>query len=169
MKKLLLSFVLLLGASVAVADGLYIGGALYTTQVDETLSGVSLDDRDTVPAAFLGYRINSFLAAEVGYYDLGSYSDTWVKLDARAATLAAVGIVPLGLVDLYGKLGLAYIDADVKAFNGLISRSERSAEAFAAAGLNFNILPLVDVFVEYQLFDYDARIDMLGVGVRVAF
>lgn len=169
MKTFFIAAVLCLGASVASAEGLYVGGALYTSKVDDAIHGVSIDDRDTVPSVFVGYRFNNYVAAEAGYYDLGKYSDNLVKFEARAATLAAVGVLPLGLVDVYGKLGLAYIDAKSEALNGLLRDRDKGTEAFAALGVALNLGEHVDLFVEYQLFDYDARIDMLGVGVRFAF
>lgn len=150
-------------AAPASADGLYVGAGAYKTDAQIA----SLDDSDTTTAVIVGYSFWDTivtLAAEVGRYDLGSYSDGGVEVDADATALAAVLYLPLGpTFELYGKTGIASVDVEV---NG---SSDDDNETFVGVGFGLDILDTIDFYFEYLEFDTDVDFEMIGVGVRLDF
>ena len=169
MIKALMPLALVMLSQFALAD-IYIGAGMNVTAL-----GVDVDtpeDSDTTPSIFLGWKPISFVALELGYYDLGSYEvdDSFAgkgSFDAEAMTLAAVGILPAFIFDFYGKVGYADTSISSSDFEDL---SEDSG-AFYALGANVNITSLVDIYLELQRIspNDDIDIDMVGAGVRLVF
>lgn len=155
-------------ATTASAEGFYIGAGVY--QSDMEIS--QFDDDDTVPAAFVGYQFLDtnflMLSAELGYYDLGSYSGTNYKVDADALTLAGVVYVPIGpFFEVYAKAGAASVSVDTTV--GSIKQDDDGTEAFGGVGFSFDILDTIDIYAEYLQFDTEVDSEMVGVGVRFDF
>jgi hypothetical protein len=157
----------------ATAD-MYIGGGVYASNVDQSIRGNSLDDDDTVPALFVGWKPVSFLAVEAGYYDLGEYSVTVsdgnakITGDADAFTVGVVGILPIWIVDVYAKAGFAYVDYELSALQQFTDDGS-STDAYGGVGVNINLGGAVDIYAEYLVFDSEIEVDMLGLGVRLQF
>jgi hypothetical protein len=117
--------------------GFYIGGALgrSTTRNDQIVftspfvipQSYDLDEHHTAWKAMLGLRPIPVLGAELEYLDFGhpSVSSTFAELpleaDARVKgpALFAVGYIPLPipLLDIYAKVGLAHLQTTVNATN----------------------------------------------------
>lgn len=157
-----------LWAGSAGADGLYIGAGAYKTDmsIDE------FDDDDYVPAGFVGYQFLDtnvlMLSAELGYYDLGDYSDTNYDVDASAVTLAGVAYLPIGpFFEVYAKAGVAAVSVDVRTFGK--KDDYDGEEAFGGIGFAFDILDTIDIYAEYLVFDTEVDSEMVGVGVRLDF
>ena len=158
-----LSIVLLFGLqSNAAAEGFYFGGGIYLTEAQFE----SLDESDETPALFVGYNLidsNVFLlSAELGYYDLGDYSDNGVEVDADAYSLSAVGGLPLGpFIELFGKVGIAEVSVNTndKDFDG--------SDSFYGVGIGFDVLDTLDIYVEYLDFDTEIDSNMIGVGLKL--
>jgi len=157
MKNILKFFVVALAfsAQIAMAD-IYLGGGLNVASLEADLE----DDSDTVLSAFVGWKPINFFAVEVGYYELGSYDD----VDIDMFTVAGVGILPLAILDIYGKVGLADVSisgADV----------DEDSDPFFAVGANINITSLIDLYLEVQRISVSegADVDLLGAGVRFVF
>jgi hypothetical protein len=152
----------------ASADGFYIGAGAYESRVSVT----SVDDDDVVPAAFLGYQFLDtnflMLSAELGYYDLGSYSGTDYKVDSDALTLAGVVYVPIGpFFEVYAKAGVSSISGDTVFAD--VKKDYDSTDAFGGVGFSFDILDTVDIYAEYLAFDNELDSEVVGVGVRFDF
>jgi hypothetical protein len=120
MRKLFLMTVLALAATVARADDnfFYAGAGV----VRNSLTGITdlgglPDLKNTSWKAFAGVRPLNWLAAEAEYIDLGSGNSTTATdvgnvtahTDGSAVAAFAVGFlpIPLPVVDIYGKVGLA--------------------------------------------------------------
>ena len=157
-----LALISLLVAGPTRAD-LSLGVGLYGSeaQVD------TLDDKDTTVGFTLGYVLVDsvvILSAELGYYDLGSYDDGGIEVDADAITLAGVASFALGpFFEIYGKAGIAAAEVDVD------GRSKDGDEAFVGAGFSIDVLDTLDVFVEYLEFDTEVDSELIGAGVRLQF
>jgi len=169
--KKIFAMVFLVGFMTSAHADFYIGAGAYVSNVDDDIENIDIDEDDVVPAVFVGYKPFSFLAFEGGYYDLGDYSDTIngtrVSAEMDAFTLGANAILPLTFMDLYGKIGAAYVDADLQAGN--YEDDGSSTEIYYGVGGNINITQFVDIYIEYILFDTDVEVDMLGAGVRLEF
>lgn len=96
MRSPLFCAALVLGvATDAVAEGqLYVGlGA----GVAEVSFDYGLNDRDTALQVFVGYALNRYVAAEIGYLDAGTAEQRFgASLDTRGVVASALGILPLG-------------------------------------------------------------------------
>lgn len=152
----------------ANADGFYVGVGAYKTDV----SIDELDDHDYTPAAFVGYQFIDtnllMLSAELGYYDLGSYDDNDIEVDASTFTLAGVAYLPIGpIFEVYAKIGVASANIDVKEAG--IDDNFDGENAFGGIGFAFDILDTIDIYAEYLTFDNDVDSEMYGVGVRLDF
>ncbi len=115
-------------ASAALADdalsplGLYLGGAFgrANVRVDSSTTGslFDLDEHHAGWKAMLGVRPVSGFGAELEYIDFGHPQSTiaGVRTDARArgAGLFAVGYLPIPVVDVFGKAGVARLQTIVK-------------------------------------------------------
>lgn len=196
----------LASAGDAAAEGFYFGLSGGVSMPDlpskgqfdqEILGGIdaksSLDDSDTVWGAQVGYRWGSYVAAEVGYVDMGKSqyqanpTGTPLRASVRylssGATLAALGILPLGeRFDLYARGGVYFADtrvrlkiADLDTGESLASAEEKasSKDLFAGIGAAWNVSPGFALRVEYQrYFDVgdnektgETDIDLLTLGV----
>lgn len=120
MRRLMLLTVLALGASAARAENgfFYVGAGVVRNSVsDITDLGGLPDVKNTSWKAFAGVRPLNWLAAEMDYIDLGSGSGSAatdvgnVPSHADGTALAAYALgflpIPLPVVDVYGKVGLA--------------------------------------------------------------
>ncbi|MFT4767843.1 MAG: opacity protein-like surface antigen [Glaciecola sp.] len=168
-----LCLALYLTPSVAVqADSLYVGAGAYFTDV-EIAAG---DEDDITPAGFVGYQFLDsnvlMLSAEVGYYDLGSWSrsldEVSYSVDASALTFAGVAYVPLGpFFEIYAKAGLAAVE--VKTRFADMPRTDDDTETFIGAGVALDFFDTVDIYAEYLQFDNQIDSRMVGVGIRFDF
>lgn len=161
--RLLLGAALFAGAT-AHAD-LYIGAGAYSSSIDATAAGVTLDDSDVAPGFFLGWRPIELVGVEVGYYDFGQFDSPTVSAEGTAVTLAGLLSLELGPVGLYAKAGLADQSFDVS--SGATINDD--AEAFGGVGATFDVLDKLYVYAEYTRFSGDLDIDMAGAGVRYGF
>jgi OmpA-OmpF porin, OOP family len=124
--KMLLSAVCLALSAPAYAEpGLYVGASIGQASIDATRGAFTtdLDDTATVGAVFVGNRINDSFAVEAGFGTLGNYSADYDfgggltehdSFKTHQISAWAVGLLPMGTVELYGKAGLvvSLMDAD---------------------------------------------------------
>lgn len=146
----------------AAADGFYFGAGTYQSEAKVD----SLDDSDETLGFLVGYHLIDssvfMLSAELGSYDLGEYSNDGIDVDADAITLSANAGLPLGpFIELYGKIGIAEVSLDV---NG---DSSDGSESFYGAGVAFDILDTIDIYVEYLEFDTRVDSSLIGIGIKL--
>ena len=146
----------------AAAEGFYFGAAAYQSEAKVD----ALDDTDETLSFLVGYHLvasNVFLlSAELGTYDLGEYSSDGVDVDADAIALSVNAGIPLGpFIELYGKVGVAEVSVDVD------GDDFDSSETFYGAGIAFDILDTIDIYVEYLEFDNEVDSSLIGVGIKL--
>jgi hypothetical protein len=109
--------------------GFYVGAGVgsATLELEDTNSYADFKADDTGVRAIAGYRFFEYLAVELNYADYGVQEDRVLGLDLEgdfhALHLAAVGLMPLGVVDLFGKLGVAAWEGELRLarFDGGVS------------------------------------------------
>ena len=154
----------------AAADegGVVVGGGAYFSQIDED-AGVLFNDSDNAYTGSIGWRFNEWISIDAGYWDLGEYnSDRFgdgYRIDASVDTwsLGAIVGMPIGVVDLYLRGGMAFWDADAGIFE------ENDRDPYYGFGLGFDLNDNIQIYSEWIRFDIAASIDTLGVGLRYTF
>ena len=133
MRKSILSLAIILIAvaapASAIENGFYIGGSiggssLEIRDLDEELGDLQFSGSGTSYKLFAGFRFLNFLAVEGGYVDLGDPRDVVggsgddaidVEIGLKGWDAFAVGLLPIGPVDLFAKFGIVSWDADIRA------------------------------------------------------
>ncbi len=129
--------------------------------VDNTIQDIS-DDKNTSWKAFAGYRFLPYLGLEAAYIDFGKQSNDFsatgshgnydVKIHGFAPSL--IGRVPLGPVELFGKVGEYYYNLDTKVdFDapGPAIHTKHSRNDFLwGGGVSAVILSRVELRAEYE-------------------
>jgi hypothetical protein len=117
---------------------------------------------------------------EVQYLDLGNYQSEGnsptnrINIDADALSLA--GVLNWGVtehVDLYGKLGAYYIDANSDSFvaGRVLQDNASTTEVFGAGGAEYDFGKF-NLFVEISVAETDISdlaIDIASIGVKYEF
>ena len=107
-------------------EGFYIGGGIgqFNVQIDdldETDEAVeTLDDDDNAWKAFVGWRMNPYFALELAYIDFGGPTDRFAgdgssgdfTVDISGFAPYLIGTIPVGPVELFGKVGYYFYDID---------------------------------------------------------
>ena len=180
MKLAALSAVLLGSAGVYAADaepqtGFYLGAGLTQSRFDNNDFDIDdIDDEDNSWKAIIGARPHRNFAVEANYVNFGKSTAPSTspggpfKADADGYALFALGIAPVGPVELYGKLGVARIDAKGNA--GAVLFEDKATELAYGAGVQFRLGSL-GLRAEYEKYDTDVvgDLDLITVGLTYTF
>ena len=144
------------------------------------------DEKDAAWKIGAGIQLNSNIAVEFQYSDLGKISDSGVvtdgqsqlpfRFDAETTGLGAnlVGSIPLDRMSLFGKLGYHQMKTKISVNTPIGSGSDSEKEWVVSYGLGagFALTETFSVIAEYERYsdvadDYD--VDLLSVGLRYNF
>jgi opacity protein-like surface antigen len=173
MKRFILmsALVLLIAVPASQAGGL-VGVSIGQAKLDLSDGSESFNESDTSWKVFGEWHILKFFGVGLGYYDLGSPSGSVgrfdVNIDAKAWNLYAVGILPIGNLDLFGKVGYANWDVGGDA--------DESGSDFAyGVGIAFKVASKIGIRLEYEIIDPNpddissADVDFWSLGVDFRF
>jgi hypothetical protein len=167
----------------AKKNGFYLGASVGVSTVsvtgfDDDLGEIDFSDSPTGYKIFAGYRFLTFLAVEGSYVDLGTareaidtdFGDVGVDIGITGWDLFGVGVLPIGPVDLFAKVGGIQWDADVKAYLGEMSdrESEDGTDWAYGVGIGFRLWR-VALRGEFEMFDVDGAEDVYMVSLGAAF
>ena len=122
--------VFLLAAGPASAkNGFYVGGSFGQTTLkinDFKFDEFDFSASDTSYKIIAGYRFMGFLAVEGSYINFGQLSDSYggegdpvnLQADLKGFDAFAMGMLPLGIVDIFIKAGFVSWDADIRSAVG---------------------------------------------------
>jgi opacity protein-like surface antigen len=153
-----------------VQPGFYVGAGVGTAKVeqdtitDEDFGDFTFDSDDTAFKLFGGYNFNQYFAVEAAYFDGGAPEDTVVSFPGARGTLeiglsglivSALGRIPLGDVfSVYGKLGLASYDVDLK---GRVNGDTVGSESFSEDDVSYAVGASINVGASFELrAEYEA-------------
>lgn len=172
----------LLASSTVLAEiqpGFYAGAGVgkATIELDDE-DGFGFDSDDTAFKVFGGYNFNQYFAIEAAYFDGGAPEETVISVPGARGTVevgttgliaSVLGRVPLGdMFSLYGKLGFASYDAEVKGrVNGNVVAEEDGSDDDVAYGVGaaFNLGPSFELRAEYEAISIsDGDFNMLTVN-----
>ncbi|WP_116807819.1 outer membrane beta-barrel protein [Steroidobacter cummioxidans] len=142
--------------------GPYIGGSIgdSTLELKDDDTGQKFDADDTGYKLTAGYRIIDWVAVELNYTDFGKPVDRIfgvdLEADYSAVSVSALGMLPLGRnFDLFGRLGVARVDAKFRARGFDNSVSDKSTEPLFGIGAQFRANNFA-VRIEYEGILLDA-------------
>jgi hypothetical protein len=172
------AFGLVAAPAFAADNGIYLGASVGQSGVsfEDTIEGedIEFDTDSTGYKAILGWRFLDWLAVEANYVDLGSGDDrvagTEIETDVNGVSLAAVGFLPVGPVDLFARVGVIDWKADVTAPDLGFDASDDGTDLAYGVGAQFRVWSL-GVRAEYERYDIsDAdTVDMVSLGVTWTF
>ena len=124
---------ILAAGPVSAKNGFYVGGSFGQTTLKIDDFNLDLEEFDykansTSYKIILGYRFMGFLAVEGSYIDFGKLSDSLdttegdvrVENDLKGFDAFAMGMLPLGIADIFAKVGFVSWDSDIRAAIGEI-------------------------------------------------
>lgn len=167
----------------AADNGFYLGvslgqSAVDISDIDEDLSGSDFSGGDMAFKAFAGYRLLNFLALEASYVDFGNADDTVDGVDGTVEAnftgydVFAVGMLPLGIADIFAKVGMIAWDADIGASVGEVheSLSADGTDPVYGLGVQFRITSFT-IRGEVEYFDIEGAkyLVMYSIGASYTF
>jgi Outer membrane protein beta-barrel domain len=172
-------------------SGFYIGAAYGNFNVEvENLEDVGdvigdLDADDSAYKFFLGWRFNPYVAFEVDYIDLGgprgdfeaSGSSGDYELEFAGFAPYVYGTLPLGIFEIFGKVGYYIHDLEVQIDLEEIGSGEREAfesddsgEAWVyGVGGGVTFIDHINAKIEYELMDLDNVEDAYTLWLSAAW
>jgi opacity protein-like surface antigen len=161
----------------AADNGFYLGAGVTKTEFNIEDDGFGADELDDNSFKVIaGFRPLDWLAVEANYIDLGSASENGFELDTSAITLSGLAIAEFGVVDVYARLGVARVSADISIDDLDIQDSDDGWEPTYGVGVGVHFGSL-GVRAEYerfntQLFDIaelDTDVDTLSLSFTYTF
>lgn len=123
--------------------GLYLGGGITRVEVDEN----GLGDPDNSYKAYVGYRMNPYLAVEGAWVDLGDFSGRRGHFDGHSLQAAAHLGIPVGRrLRLFASGGVHAWDADKD-----IAGKSSDLDLTYGLGVELDVLRHVGVRVEQEV------------------
>jgi hypothetical protein len=166
--RLGLSLASLVFSAAALADdtGLYLGGSLGAVQQRYDATTFDVHGTDTGYKFALGYRPLKVLAAELSYVGFGRAYGGINFADTDAIGLFAVGFVPIPVVDLYGKVGMAQWRTDAQSPFLSFHRTGTDVAYGVGAGTSWGSL---GARVEYERYEVSHANDMALASVGLTW
>ncbi|HZW59298.1 MAG TPA: outer membrane beta-barrel protein [Woeseiaceae bacterium] len=151
----------------AADNGIYLGAALSRSSIDteSDFFGFSYEDDDTAYKLIGGFRPLDSLAIEANYVDFGNIvfdnRDTVPdgfrsEYQTQAIDAFAVGFIGVPLVEVFGKIGVVYWDADAVLQGGIsgvdLRDSDSGADLAYGGGVQAHLGSL-SARLEYEKFE----------------
>jgi OmpA-like transmembrane domain len=160
---------LLAGAAVQpllAEDGLYLSGALGAAQQNYDTRTFDAHGSQTGYKFALGFRPIDLLAAEVSYVDFGRAFNGINYADTYAAGAFALAFLPIPLIDVYGKVGLAEWRTDAQSPGFGFHRNGANVAYGAGVGTNWG---RIGARVEYERYEVSHSNDMGMASIGVVW
>lgn len=156
--------------AVAADNGIYLGASVGQSSLD--IDDFDYDADATGYKIIAGWRFLDWLAVEGNFVDFGSGDDNVlgnrVETEADGVSLALVGFLPVGPVDLFARVGAIDWSADLSS-PGVGRSSDDGTDLAYGVGAQFRVWSL-SLRAEYERFDIsDADADLISVGVTWTF
>jgi len=162
-------------SSSMASEGLYLGASGMQSRFDSDNFDVDdVDEEDTGWRIIAGYRASPNFAIEGAFTQFGKAEAPAVSVGgpfeakAEALSVFGVGLMPVGPVELYAKVGAARIKAEGNV--GAVLFEDKAIELAYGAGAQFTF-GRVALRAEYEKFDTDVigDLDVISAGVTFSF
>lgn len=154
----------------------YVGGGFGQSKFKDACEGVpNCDDGDTAFKIFGGYQFNPYIAAELGYNDLGKASASGASVKGTAWELSALGSFPVGAnFSILGRLGGYH--GELKGESAFGSATDTKTGLTYGLGVGYDLNKNLGFRAEWQRFDKmggdnvgESNVDVLGLSVLWRF
>lgn len=163
-------------------EGFYLGGGVgdFSSAVDEIDNlddvddvGIDFSDGDNAVKVFGGWRFNRFLAFQADFVDFGEASgavttSTRGTSDVQGLAPSIVGTLPLGPVELFGRVGVMFYEVDLNLTGGRII-DERGEDAVWSAGVGIDVAERLNLRLEYEEIDIEELDEADALWLNVAW
>jgi hypothetical protein len=152
-------------------EGFYLGGAIgdFSANLDRpgAVDDVDLDfDDQDAERLYAGWRFNPYVAFQVDYTDFGegvaqgAAATNLIGISAGSDgwTPSVVGTLPIGPVELYGKVGMMFynVDVNLSANNNLGQTFDDSGQdPVYGVGIGVTVLEHLNLRAEYERLDIE--------------
>jgi OOP family OmpA-OmpF porin len=147
-------------------EGLYLGAGVgdFSSAVDEINSlddiddvGIDFSDSDNAMKVFGGWRFNRFFALQADFVDFGDSSgfvspSVRGTSDVQGLAPSVVGTLPIGPIELFGRVGRMFYEIDLNLTGGRII-DERGEDTVWRVGLGIDVLDRLNLRLEYEEID----------------
>jgi OOP family OmpA-OmpF porin len=165
----------------------YIGGGIGQSKFKDGCTGVgagfTCDDTDTAFKIFGGYQFNRYIAAELGYTDLGKAkaSGSGINIEAKGSAWEASAVGSYPVMDqllLLGRLGAYYGEGKL---SGAASGSKKTTNLTLGLGVEYDFTKNLGLRGEWQRYsklkthndatglEGESDVDVFGVSVLYRF
>jgi outer membrane immunogenic protein len=158
--------------ALAAESGFYLGGGVGQSTFKDDASNVDFNENATAWKAFAGYRIGALpivdFAGELTYREFGNPDKSGAEFKAKGGDASGLGIVTLGPVDLFARLGIGRYSVDTT-ISG-VKRDEDSNSEIYGVGAGFR-LGHVNIRIEWERVQPDLvdHIDMYTINAYWRF
>lgn len=155
-------------------SGLYLGGGVGQFDIEiDGLDGVDealgrLDDDDTAWQAFVGWRLNPYIALQAAYIDYGGPEDDITatgssgnfKAELSGFAPSVIGTLPLGPVELSAKVGYYFYDLEITAniddpLAPDFDSDDSGEDLMYGVGVGITLFERLHAKLEYEEIDLD--------------
>ena len=147
-------------------EGLYIGGGIgdFSSSIDEVNNldqiddaGIDFTDGDNATKLFAGWNFNRYFAVQGDYVDFGDQSgavspSVGSTSNVKGFAPSIVGTLPLGPVELFGRIGMMFYNLDVN-LNGGQLIDDSANDMVWSAGIGIDIADRLNLRLEYEQID----------------
>ena len=147
-------------------QGFYLGAGVgdFSAAVDEINNlddvddvGIDFSDGDNAMKVFGGWRFNRFFAVQGDFVDFGDSSgfvspSVSGTSDVQGMAPSIVGTLPLGPVELFGRLGMMFYEVDLNLGGGRIV-DESGEDLVWSAGIGIDLFERLNLRLEYEEID----------------
>lgn len=168
-----------LATGTASADsGLFVGGSIGSTSIDENFDGGLVDTDATAYRFFGGYQFGDLFGLEVGYQDFGNLDEIVIigpvssltRLSAEGWTFGGtLGLPITDQISLFGRAGVFFWDADVT-IDGFPIDVPQDDNPYYGAGARVNLSPNLSLIGDWTRFELDdVDTDVVSIGLQYLF
>jgi OOP family OmpA-OmpF porin len=151
----------------ANVEGLYIGGGIgdFSSSIDDIDqldqiddAGIDFTDGDNAMKLFAGWNFNRYFAVQGDYVDFGDQAgavspSVGGTSNVKGFAPSIVGTIPLGPVELFGRVGMMFYNLDVNLNGGGQVIDDSANDLVWSAGVGIDIKDRLNLRLEYEQID----------------
>ena len=163
-------------------EGFYFGGGIgdFSSSVDEINSlddvddaGIDFSDSDNALKLFGGWRLNRYFAFQGDYVDFGESSGFVTSSvsgtsDVQGFAPSIVGTLPIGPVELFGRIGMMFYELDLNLTGGRVI-DESGEDMVWSAGIGLDVKERLNLRLEYEQIDIERFDEADAVWLNAAW